>query len=335
LEAGTLATLGGVLSSTAPLPERVWSMLAARHGVVPVEVFGSSETGGIARRQRTQVDETAWTALRDVQVQADDDGQLLVTSPFVGTEMQQPVRTGDAVELLGPGRFVHAGRSDGIVKTAGQRVALQAIEDKLLGIPGVRDAAVLAHRSAQRLRDVELVAVVVAPGLGAKTLREALTAWFEPSTLPRRYHFVDALPRTATGKLPRAQLAQWLEDRLYPKQLQVLAREVLATDPAGAPLAARFQLRVPEEFVYLRGHFPGLPIVPGVAELQCVVVPAVAELRPQWRGLRRVSKLKFRRVIQPNEHLTLELKLGDLTADFELILRGEACASGRLHWEAG
>lgn len=334
LDPGALATLTRIITSTAPLPERVWTMLNERHGLVPIEVFGSSETGGIARRQRTQGAETPWQVLHGLHIEADSEGQLWVQSPFVDPQLPQPLRTGDLVDLVAPGRFVHHGRSDGVVKTAGLRVSLQAIEDKLLLIHGVRDAAVVAIAAPQRLRDTELTAIVVAPGLTAKELRTALAAWFEPSALPRRFHFVDALPRAATGKLARPQLLQWLEQRAMPRVLQVLERAVLAQDAQGQATAARYELRVPANFYYFLGHFPGLPIVPGVAELQCAVIPAVAELRPTWRSLRRVSKLKFRHVIHPNERLTLNLQLSDYTVDFELIRHGLPCASGRMHWEA-
>jgi acyl-coenzyme A synthetase/AMP-(fatty) acid ligase len=53
-----------------------------------------------------------------------------------------------------------------------------------------------------------LVAFVVAPGLPREALLSALRARIDPAFLPRPLYYVDALPRAATGKLPREALAQ-------------------------------------------------------------------------------------------------------------------------------
>ena len=47
-----------------------------------------------------------------------------------------------------------------------------------------------------------LMAYVVAPGLTSEVLMNALRQRVDPAFLPRPLHFVDALPRNATGKLP-------------------------------------------------------------------------------------------------------------------------------------
>lgn len=339
LEPGALGSVRTLVTSTAPLPDSVAEMLRERHGLVPLEVFGSSETGGIATRRR---DRTAdWQALGGVTIGADSEGRLLVTSPFVDPALPQPLRTGDRIELTSSHTFRHLGRSDGVIKTGGQRVALSAVEARLLALPGVVDAAVVAIPSQQALRAVELVAAVVAPGVSAATLRAGLAQWFEPSVLPRRYVLCDALPREATGKLPRDRLLQWLAQRaegqvtnpsdLRPRTLEILARR---TD---GPDRAEFDLRVPENLWYFAGHFPGHPVLPGVAELCVGVLPCVAELRPTWQHLRKVSRLKFRRLIRPGDRLRLSLVLGPAWAEFELSrdLAGQAdlCASGKLFWE--
>ena len=55
----------------------------------------------------------------------------------------------------------------------------------------------------------KLTAYVVAPGLSGEALMNALRQRIDAAFLPRRLHFVDALPRNETGKLPRQALNQF------------------------------------------------------------------------------------------------------------------------------
>jgi acyl-coenzyme A synthetase/AMP-(fatty) acid ligase len=52
-------------------------------------------------------------------------------------------------------------------------------------------------------RDARLIAFVVAPDIATETVLKTLRLSIDPAFLPRPLYFVDALPRNATGKLPR------------------------------------------------------------------------------------------------------------------------------------
>ncbi len=67
-------------------------------------------------------------------------------------------------------------------------------------------------------------------------------------------------------------------------------------------------VRVPADLVYFDGHFPGHPVVAGVVQLNDLVLRAVRETWPDLRGLRRILRLKFRRVVGPEEVLSLHLE---------------------------
>jgi acyl-coenzyme A synthetase/AMP-(fatty) acid ligase len=58
---------------------------------------------------------------------------------------------------------------------------------------------------------VETWAALVAPGLDAKTIRKALRKWLAPVVIPRRFRFVEALPRQENGKLRREDLLALFE----------------------------------------------------------------------------------------------------------------------------
>ena len=74
-------------------------------------------------------------------------------------------------------------------------------------IPGVADGVFLLPREDSADRIGRLAALVVAPGLTPAALTQALRARIDPVFLPRPLLFVDALPRSAAGKLP-SQAAQ-------------------------------------------------------------------------------------------------------------------------------
>ncbi|MCA9663571.1 MAG: AMP-binding protein, partial [Myxococcales bacterium] len=124
LEAGSLPAFHAVFSSGAPLPPATAAALIESHDLRATEVFGSSETGGIAWR----VSETCrepWQPLPGIRVDVDVSGRLLLDSPFLPPTEARPYVAGDRIELLEDGRSFHLlGRSDGIIKIGGKRVSL-------------------------------------------------------------------------------------------------------------------------------------------------------------------------------------------------------------------
>jgi acyl-coenzyme A synthetase/AMP-(fatty) acid ligase len=210
MEAAGIETLGRIFSSGAPLPRETRSALEARFGWRITDVLGSSETGGIAHRDGS---DAPYTALEGVEVGADEDGRLLVTSPFLPRETPQPFATGDRIELLGPGRFRHLGRADGVLKVGSTRVSLGELEARIAALPGVKDVAVVpvSARGGRGQESWAVIALEEGAALGAGQVREALRAWLDPVVLPRRYRFVPALPREGTGKLRREALLALFE----------------------------------------------------------------------------------------------------------------------------
>jgi acyl-coenzyme A synthetase/AMP-(fatty) acid ligase len=190
------------------LPAADAAAVHERLGLPITEVLGSTETGGMG--WRLSPGQGDWTPLPGVEVGAEPDGTLLLRSPFLAPEIPQPFRGADHVQLVDGGKFRHLGRSDGVVKVAGQRVSLTEIEDRLRAIPGVEDAAVVAVAD-DGPREQQLWAAVVAPQLDELRLRRALLVHVEPVAVPRRFRFVARLPRESTGKLPRGSLMALFE----------------------------------------------------------------------------------------------------------------------------
>ncbi len=93
-------------------------------------------------------------------------------------------------------------------------------------------------------------------------------------------------------------------------------------------------VEVPDDMLYFRGHFPGYPILPGVAQLVPLVL---AETRGIWADLKRpsrLSRLKFRQPVLPGAKLELRLERRGARIRFRLV-RGQesrACSEGTIDY---
>jgi predicted hotdog family 3-hydroxylacyl-ACP dehydratase len=91
------------------------------------------------------------------------------------------------------------------------------------------------------------------------------------------------------------------------------------------------QLRVPTDLACLEGHFPGLPVLPGLAQLEWAV-RAAGLLTGAPVRVHGIEALKFRELIRPGESFTAQLKLSaeGQRADLEVLRDGRVAASARL-----
>jgi acyl-coenzyme A synthetase/AMP-(fatty) acid ligase len=201
-----------IFSSGGPLDEA--DALAWRRWVPDgvVEIYGSTETGGIAwRRQDEEAASALWTPLPDVAIALAADGALMVSSFRAGPD---PVRMEDAAAMDGPGRFRLLGRMDRTVKLEEKRVSLPALEAALEQHPLVARAAVTVLEGRRPMLAAAVVlkqsAALPRPQL-VRELRRHLDQRFEPVAVPRRWRFPQALPLDARGKLTAQALAALLQ----------------------------------------------------------------------------------------------------------------------------
>lgn len=208
-------TCVALFSSGAPLPETTAAKIATELGRAVVEVYGSTETGGIAWRSwDVGMGQRPWRVLPAVEtaIEGSGEGILRVRSPWTWQETW--VDTGDLAQSLDEHRFLLRGRADGVLKVEDKRVSLAEMERRLRMHAFVQTARVLplAGRRAQ------LGAVVVLSDTGQNTLkrngksgmRKILTAhlrnWYEPVLIPRKWRFVHVLPDNEMGKIEREKL---------------------------------------------------------------------------------------------------------------------------------
>jgi acyl-coenzyme A synthetase/AMP-(fatty) acid ligase/3-hydroxymyristoyl/3-hydroxydecanoyl-(acyl carrier protein) dehydratase len=199
-----------VLSSGAPLSAADAAEFFARTGLWPLEVYGSTETGGIAVRRQDVADAT-WAPLPGVACRIDGNA-LCVRSAFVspdtGKDEDGFFRTADLAQERPDGTFNLLGRADGVVKVGGKRVALPDIEKVIAALDQVHDAVVMAL-SSESGRGQEIVALVASQRPSADITRELRDKLPSPSW-PRRLRCVPIIPTTAAGKRDRVAILELL-----------------------------------------------------------------------------------------------------------------------------
>lgn len=302
-----------IFSSGAPL-SRDASLSAAQHfGFAPIEVYGSSETGGVACRQQSAEREVAWRAVPGVVLGIDSASQCLqIRSPYLNAEPDGAwYVTSDKVELLGEHEFHLRGRADRIAKVEGKRVSLTAVEQRLESHPFVEQARTLVLEG----RRSELVAAVVLNSAGSEWLRENgrralnsnfsdyLLQQFERPVLPRRWRYPHSLPVNSQGKVTQELLMNLFTGA---ERGRPLLPEVL--DSATDAGKVRLQLHVPQDLLYFEGHFPVAAILPGVVQLKWANHFG-AEYLSFDGEFSHLEAIKFQHVVRPGQEIFLELEL--------------------------
>jgi len=172
-------------------------------GIDIVEIYGSTETGGIASRCQTAND----AALEpfDVVDWKVVDERLYVQSVFISPEIPRDSEgffmTGDRVRLEDNNKFLLLGRVDGIVKVGGKRVDMEEIRNKLKQIQEVTEVVVITMPDA-RGKENEICALVQG-NIDKDRFRERASKIVEPYAIPRRIKIVDEIPVSSTGKYDR------------------------------------------------------------------------------------------------------------------------------------
>jgi acyl-coenzyme A synthetase/AMP-(fatty) acid ligase len=185
-------------------------------GLGITEIYGSTETGGIAARNINEHTES-WKPA-DVVSWKLTGSRLAVKSDFTSKEMERDAEgfclTGDEAREDKENRFVLLGRADGIVKVAGKRVDLLDVQDKIKTLSTVSDAIVVSLPTEKGRESV--IAAVVACDLTETHLRKLLMDMLEPYAVPRRVKIVSSIARTTTGKIDRCQIEQLFIDSKKP-----------------------------------------------------------------------------------------------------------------------
>ena len=235
-----LSSLAQLCGGGAPMPEAVAGMLASRYGITYNEAYGLTETASFLHcnpldRNKRQcigvptfgvdtriVDpatlaelpqgETGELVTRGAQVmlgywnnpQADDEA-------FFMLDGQRYFRTGDLGRVDDEGYFYVTDRLKRMINVSGYKVWPAEVENTLYGHPAVHEACVIGVPDASRGETVKALLVLRDEARGS-VREEDVIAWARTRMAaykaPRIVEFVNALPKSSTGKILWRQLQE-------------------------------------------------------------------------------------------------------------------------------
>lgn len=188
-------------SSGAPLSPDIDAAFRERTGQAITQGYGSTETGGIAKRSGFG----AWRPFPELEWRiAPEDGRLIVRSPW----QEQPDEwhvCDDIVSPEGDG-FVLLGRADSVVKVGGKRFSTDEVVRAAQACPGVGEAEAVAF---ERFGETAVALFATAPEgatLTAAGLRAALAEKLAGFKVPRAIEVLAEMPRLSNGKVDRMAL---------------------------------------------------------------------------------------------------------------------------------
>ncbi|MFV8182570.1 AMP-binding protein [Streptomyces sp. AF1B] len=229
LDAHDVAPLRRCVSAGENLPAATWQAWYERTGLRIINGIGATELLHIfisaadeqIRPGTTGIPVPGWQArVQDAHGDPLPDGEpglLAVRGPVGCRYLSDPrqrvyVRggwnvTGDTYVRDGDGYFRYVARADDMIISAGYNIAGPEVEDALLRHPDVVEAAVVGRPDEAR-GQVVVAYTVLKEGAGrdVEALRAFVKSELAPYKCPREIVFLDALPRTATGKLQRFRL---------------------------------------------------------------------------------------------------------------------------------
>ena len=233
-----------MLVGGAAVPE---SLIRAyrRHGAVIKQGWGMTETSPLGTvayikpelQALSEEERFAWHAkagvpapLVDLRLMGDRGpcdwdgssvGEIQVRGPFVTGSYHNTdadperfsadgwLRTGDVATVDDHGYVSITDRAKDLIKSGGEWISSVDMENLLMAHPAVLEAAVIAVPD-EKWSERPLACVVFKPGKSAETseLRGHLAARFARWQLPDRFEFLDAIPRTSTGKFSKLRLRE-------------------------------------------------------------------------------------------------------------------------------
>ncbi|WP_326536061.1 AMP-binding protein [Pseudorhodoferax sp.] len=228
-----LSSLRRLYGGATAMPESLIRGIEERLGIAFIESYGLTEGCGAthinppqaARRQCAGVphihcDARVVDPASGAELPQGQDGEIVVRSPtvfqgywrnaeataqaFVEVEGQRFLRTGDLGHVDADGYFYVTDRLKRMINASGLKVWPAEIESVLHGHPAVQEVCVVSAFDPRRGETVKAL-VVPRPAAGGPPGADALIAWARERMaaykVPRLVEFVEALPKTSTGKL--------------------------------------------------------------------------------------------------------------------------------------
>lgn len=198
------------VSSTAPLDPAEAKKFNEKFGADILQLFGSTETGGIAYKFNDQV---LWTPLEGVKIDTNKNQELIISSPFVSSilfcntfkDTNQTLQTFDFIEKVDT-RFKLLGRSSQIFKIAGKRYSTIQIEKILESNEDINKALVYVKKNSNSLRGESLdITLESEKKFSVSEIKKMIQTNLSNLKFSIELHYVDKIALSSTGKKLRLQ----------------------------------------------------------------------------------------------------------------------------------
>jgi 2-aminobenzoate-CoA ligase len=228
-----LKTLRYCLSAGEHLPQATWNAWEDRTGISITDGIGSTELMHIfisAAGEDVRPGSTGKAVPGYIATVLDENdepmeegtGRLAVKGPTGCRYLDDPRQsdyvvngwnvTGDTYRRDSDGYYWYLARSDDMIVSSGYNIGAPEVENALLSHAAVAECAVIGVKCEERGQKVKAFIVCAAGASGSDDLAAELQAHAKaqiaPYKYPRAIEFVDALPKTATGKLRRVELRE-------------------------------------------------------------------------------------------------------------------------------
>jgi acyl-coenzyme A synthetase/AMP-(fatty) acid ligase/3-hydroxymyristoyl/3-hydroxydecanoyl-(acyl carrier protein) dehydratase len=323
-----------IYSSGGPLPEEVARKASELTGYWPMEIYGSTETGGIAYRQSQNG--PVWKPFEVCKMCLVENGCLNIKSSYILEA--EGFTTGDLADLYDDGRFLLKGRSDSIVKIEEKRISLPEVENRLKQTGLVQDVRVVPMVGKRQY----LAAAIVLNESGREKFagvpklainnffHDHLLKFIENTVSPKKWRYLEELPQNTEGKI-RMRDIQALFGLAESPNFKILKfrRE---------PGMFTAKLLFPATSDYFDGHFPEFKLLPAVVQVDLVLRLARNFLEVP-KELSKMNRTRFANPILPDVPVMVKISYdadaGKVTFAFTSIDGETSFSNGSMIMQTG
>ena len=323
-----------IYSSGGPLPEEVARKASELTGYWTMEIYGSTETGGIAYRQSKNG--PVWKPFEVCKMSLVENGCLNIKSSYILE--QDGFTTGDLAELYDDGRFLLKGRSDSIVKIEEKRISLPEVENRLKQTGLVQDVRVVPMVGKRQY----LAAAIVLNEAGREKFAGApkltinnffhdyLLKFIENTVSPKKWRYLEELPQNTEGKI-RMRDIQALFGLAENPNFRILKfrRE---------PGVLTVKLLFPATSDYFDGHVPEFKLLPAVVQVD-MVLRLARNFLDVPKELSKMNRTRFANPILPDVPVMVKISYdadaGKVTFAFTSIDGETSFSNGSMIMQTG
>lgn len=260
-----------------------------------IDIYGSTETGTVGFKRHSS--EKALTCMKSVEIEADENSQIVVKSPYF---METSRTLGDIVNIVDKKSFILMNRADRILKIQEKRISAPEVEEIVQKNGFVQEC--FCFKSAEKLAcavalSKEGIDFFFENGFCYTKITSYLKNYLNGKVeiVPQKWKFLYEIPKTVTGKIDKAKIEQ-----IFATNVSIPFVFDVKKDSDYVEYGVVF----PKSCNFFEGHFTNFSVLPGVVQLYFANYFAQEAFGVKV-STESVKKIKFSKIIKPDEKLTL------------------------------